>query len=212
MQLNLVSARGSNLAGPHGFGPPLALVTGLSGCIQEFGHRPPGTAVAGGVGFAAEPAPQLHLDLGSVALGNPVEEGVLLAGRQVLDPPGQLAGIDFRLGQGRAGLGCDREQAGVEAEEVGQGALWRSEDSQAGGHRWLQFVLFVAVEGVPVAFPGSVGRQPGQIQGTQVPAASSARTPTIADRESSAPSTQSPLSSSLIRSRMRCSPRVQAAT
>jgi len=46
-------------------------------------------------------------------LGDPVEEGVLVAGRQVLDPSGQLARIDFRLGQGRAGLGCDREQVGV---------------------------------------------------------------------------------------------------
>src|SRR5437588_12691599 len=79
----------SNLAGPHGSGPPLALVTRLSGGVQEFGHCSPGTAVAG-VGFAAEPAPQFHLDLDAMALGNPVEEGVLVADRQVLDPSGQL--------------------------------------------------------------------------------------------------------------------------
>jgi hypothetical protein len=83
--------------------------------------------------------------------------------RQVLDPSGQFAGIVFRLGQGRAGLGCDREQVGVEAQEVGQGALWCGEHSQAGGHRWFEFVFFVVVEGVLVAFPGAVGRQPGQV-------------------------------------------------
>jgi hypothetical protein len=119
VQLNPVSARGSNVAGPHGFGPPLARVARLSSGIQEFGHRPPGTAVAGDVGSAAEPAPQLHLDVSSMTSGNPVEKGVLVAGRQVLDPSGQLARIEFRLCQGRACLGCDREQVGAEAEEVG---------------------------------------------------------------------------------------------
>jgi len=144
-------------------------VTGFGGGVQQFGHPAPGTAVAGGVGFAAESAPQFHLDLGSLALGDTVEEGVLVAGWQVLDPSGQLARIVFRLCQGRARLGRDREQVGVEAEEVGQRALWCGEHSQAGGHRWFELLLFVVVEGVLVAFPGSVGCQPGQVKGTQVP-------------------------------------------
>src|SRR6266571_1582173 len=96
----LAAGAWGNLAGPRGFGPPLTLVAGFGGGVQQFGHRAPGAAVAGGAGFAAEPAPQLHLDLRAMALGNPVEEGVLIARRQVLDPSGQLAGIVFRLGQG----------------------------------------------------------------------------------------------------------------
>jgi hypothetical protein len=139
----LAAGAWGNLAEPHGFGPPLALVTGFGGGVQEFGHSAPGTAVAAGVGLTAEPAPQFHLDLGAMALGNPVEERVLVARRQILDPSGQLAGVVFRLGQGRARLGCDREQVGVQPEEVGQGALWGGEDSQAGGHRWFEFVFFV---------------------------------------------------------------------
>ena len=75
MQLNLLPARGAPLAEPHGVGPPLALVTGFGGGVREFGHPVPGTAVAAGVGFTAEPAPQFHLDLGAMALGNPVEKG-----------------------------------------------------------------------------------------------------------------------------------------
>jgi hypothetical protein len=63
-------------------------VTGFGGGVQEFGHPAPGTAVAAGVGFTAELAPQFHLDLGAMALGNPVEERVLVARRQVLDPSG----------------------------------------------------------------------------------------------------------------------------
>ena len=121
------------LAEPDGFGPPLTLVTGFGGGVQQFGHPALGTAAAAGVGFTAEPAPQFHLDLGAMALGNPVEELVLVARRQILDPSGQLAGVVLRLGQGRARLGCDGEQVGVEAEEVGQGALWGGEDFQAAG-------------------------------------------------------------------------------
>jgi hypothetical protein len=66
--------------------PPLALVAGFGGGVQQFAHRTAGMAVAGGVGFTAEPAPQFQLDLGSMALGNPVEELVLVAWRQILDP------------------------------------------------------------------------------------------------------------------------------
>jgi hypothetical protein len=80
MQLNLLPARGAPLADPHGAGPPLALVTGFGGGVRGFGHPVPGTAVAAGVRFTAEPAPQFHLDLGAMALGNPVEKGVLVAG------------------------------------------------------------------------------------------------------------------------------------
>jgi hypothetical protein len=130
-------------------------MAGFGGAVQQFAHRTAGTAVAGGVGSTAEPAPQFHLDLGSLALGNPVEERVLVAWRQILDPSGQLAGVVLRLGPGRARLGCDGEQVGVEAEEVGQGALWGGEDSQAGGDRWFAFVFFVVAEGVLVAFPGA---------------------------------------------------------
>ena len=68
------------LRGTPGFGLPVPLVTSFGSGIQQFGHRTAGTAVAGGIGFAAEPAPQLHLDLGAMALGNPVQEGVLVTG------------------------------------------------------------------------------------------------------------------------------------
>lgn len=127
-------------------------MAGFGGSVQQLAHRTAGTAVAGG-GFTAEPAAQFHLDLGAMALGNPVEECVLVAGRQILDPFGQPAGIVFRLGRGRARLGCDGEQVGVEAEEVGQGALCCGEGAQAGGHRWFEVGFFVVVEGVLVASP-----------------------------------------------------------
>src|SRR6266516_2964304 len=80
----LAAGAWGTLAEPDGLGPPLALVTGFGGGEQEFGHPAPGTAVAAGVGFTAEPAPQFHLDLGAMALGNPVEERVLVARRQIL--------------------------------------------------------------------------------------------------------------------------------
>jgi hypothetical protein len=136
----------------------MLLVTCFGGCVQQFGHGTPRMTVAGGTEITVEPASQFHLDVGALALGNPAEECVLVADGQVLDPFGQLAGIVFRLGQGRARLGCDGEQAGVEAEEVGQGALWCGERSQASGNRWFEIVFQVVVEGVLVAFPGSVGR------------------------------------------------------
>lgn len=84
----LAAGAWGTLAEPHGFGPPLALVAGFGGGVQELGHPAPGMAVAGGVGFTAEPAPQFDLDLGAMALGNPVEELVLVAWRQILDPSG----------------------------------------------------------------------------------------------------------------------------
>jgi hypothetical protein len=66
-------------------------------------------------------------------------------------------------------LGCDGEQVGVEAEKVGQGALWSGEGAQTGGNRWFEVGFFVVVEGVLVAFPGSASRQPSQVEGAQVP-------------------------------------------
>lgn len=142
----------------QGFGTPLALLTGFGGGVQQFGHRTAGVPAGGGAGFAPEPALQLHLDLGALALGNPVEERVLAARGQILDPSGQLAGVVFRLDQGWARLGCDREQAGVEAQEVGQRPLGCGEGSQAGGDWWFEVAFFVVAEGVLVAFPGSVAR------------------------------------------------------
>jgi dihydrofolate reductase len=59
-------------------------------------------------------------------------------------------GQDVRLGGGATtirqflGADCDREQIGAQPEEVGHGALWGGEGSQAGGHRWFEFVFFVS--------------------------------------------------------------------
>jgi hypothetical protein len=48
-------------------------------------------------------------------------------------------------------------------------ALWCGEGAQACGNRWFEAGFLVVVEGVLVAFPGSVRCQPGQVKGTQVP-------------------------------------------
>jgi hypothetical protein len=53
------------------------------------------------------------------------------------------------------------EEVGVEAEEVGESALAGGEGTQPCEHRRLKFVVFILVEVVLVAFPGSVGREPG---------------------------------------------------
>ncbi len=76
--------------------------------------------------------------------------------------------IILDLGQRWAGLGGDIEQVGVEAEEVGEGALRSGQRSEASRNRGLHNVLVSVVEGVLIAFPHAVGRQPGQVERAQV--------------------------------------------
>jgi hypothetical protein len=72
------------------------------------------------------------------------------------------------LGQLWAGLRRHREQIEIDAEEIGQGALGGGQRPQPGRHRRLRRLLVLVAEGVLVAFPLTVGRQPRQIQPSKV--------------------------------------------
>ena len=111
------------LGGGHGCGSLFALQAACPGGVQEFGDSPPGTGAALVIWVWAEAPQQLHPGPCRLVLCDQHKKPVLVADGELRDVRGQRACIVLHRRQRRTGLGRDLEKAGIEAEEVGKGAL-----------------------------------------------------------------------------------------
>src|SRR5437868_7640152 len=100
--------------------------------------------------------------------GDSQQQPVLLRGGERGDPGSQRLRIILYGRERRAPFGRGLQQFVIKPQEGGQGLLGSSERTEACRDGWLLLGLVLVVEGVLVAFPGSVGRQPGQIERPQV--------------------------------------------
>jgi hypothetical protein len=128
----LLSAR----VGFGSLGGQETLAVGSPACrvVEQAGHGPGrrgGEGRAGRTRVTLEAAQQFHPHPRALTLHDPREEPVLLGTRQASHPRSQFAGIVGDLRQWWRGLGRDREQVIVEAEETGQSSTMKSPATQA---------------------------------------------------------------------------------
>ncbi|MEV0291450.1 hypothetical protein AB0H36_45615 [Kribbella sp. NPDC050820] len=115
-----------------------------------------------------EAAQHLHPYPRGLTLDDPSQQPVLLGDRQAGHPVGDISRIVGDLLDWRGGLGCDREQVFIEAEEVGQCSLCRGERAEPGRDWWFEIVVGVEFEDLLVRFPGAVGGQPREVEWPQI--------------------------------------------
>ena len=109
--------------GGHGRGMLFVLQAACRGRVEEFGDGPAGPGGPLLIWVSAEASQQFHPGPCRLACCDQREKPVLVTDGELGDICGHRARIVLYFGQPRTVLGRDLEKVGIEAEEIGQGAL-----------------------------------------------------------------------------------------